>query len=102
MTLLTEQDQIITFMLHISLVWQKKATWESVPFLPHADINWPPLRHSVNTWVRRNPVKFWVQVQRPMVAYGRQNFVNKAKEIDNICMTFFKNTTSKRSVIFLN
>lgn len=95
-----DQHQIITFTLHNSLVWQQKATWESVPFLPHADINWPPFRHSVNTWVHSNPVKFWVQVQRPMVAYGRQKFVNEAKEIDNICMTSFKTLQVKVQLYF--
>lgn len=54
-----------------------------MPFLSHADVNWSPLWHSVNARVSSDPVKFWVQVQRPMVAYGRQEFVSKSEEIDN-------------------
>ena len=77
-----ESHQIVPFTLNSLLIWQEKAAWKSVPLLSHADINWSSLGHSVNTWVSSNPVKFWVQVQGPMVAYGRQKVVNKAKEID--------------------
>lgn len=84
-----ESHQIVPFALNL-LIWQEKAAWKSVPLLPHADINWSPLRHCVNTWVGSNPVKLWVQVQGPMVAYGRQKFVNKAEERGGIYTTAFE------------
>lgn len=82
-----ESHQIVPFTLNNLLIWQEKAAWKSVPLLSHTDINGSPLRHSVNTWVSSNPVKFWVQVQGPMVAYRRQKVANKAKEIGDIYMT---------------
>jgi len=85
-----ESRQTVPFTLNYLLIWQKKAAWKSVPLLSHTDINRSPLRHSVNTWVSSNPVKFWVQVQGPVVAYGRQKVVNKAKEIGDIYMTAFE------------
>lgn len=67
-----ESHQIVPFTLNDLLIWQEKAAWKSVPLLSHTDINGSPLWHSVNAWVRSNPVKFWVEIQGPMVAYGRQ------------------------------
>lgn len=85
-----ESHQIVPFTLENLLIRQEKAAWKSVPLLSHTDINRSPFRHSVNTWVSSNPVKFWVQVQGPMVACGRQKVVSKAKEIGDIHTSTFE------------
>lgn len=74
-----ESQQIVPFTLENLLLRQEKAAWKPVPLLPHADVDRPPLRHSVNTWVSGDPVKFWVQVQGPMVACGRQKVIRLKK-----------------------